>query len=270
MATESEKLFSNLINEKHNILIQSLKVFIKDALVRDKEETILMVEDILKKSKNLRELFVSKDTPAWLNQIISHSNSYIKEPDKYSNSLMGAIIQYSPSAINNKIILQDNKNDEAIDIDSLFRKFKEEGNLQELLNKLIEIIQNIIDSGEIDSIKLTKALEKILATLKKSKGGSFLSLHAAWNFIKEFLQKFILNEIQNIGTLGSMLSALIETANKVEKEIEVLGTQVSSGIAEEFNKELSGFPLSSEPLLDFNQTPKLTLPKGYKPFDMKG
>ncbi|WP_219079151.1 hypothetical protein [Vibrio parahaemolyticus] len=60
----------------------------------------------------------------------------------------------------------DEKSD-AFDFDSVFERYRSESKLPELFDEIVKILEDIKDSGEVDSVTMMSSLSKVIATLKK-------------------------------------------------------------------------------------------------------
>ncbi len=63
----------------------------------------------------------------------------------------------------------------AVDFTAVYTEFYRESRVPELFDELVEELNRIVDSGEVDSLQAIKSLERLIATIKKNARGDFFS-----------------------------------------------------------------------------------------------
>lgn len=110
--------------------------------------------------------------------------------------------------------------------------------MPELFEKIISILTDIHDSGEVDSVAMLKALGKVIATIKKCKDGSYFSLNSAWEFLLSFLKNYMWEELSKLPILGSAMEALEKTIKETNEEMFKLHTQVQNEMKSTVEREI--------------------------------
>lgn len=72
--------------------------------------------------------------------------------------------------------------------DELYERFKKDSKLSDLFDSLVETLEKMIASGEIDSISALKSLEQLISVIKQNKSGSYFSVMGAGNLFQALLR----------------------------------------------------------------------------------
>ncbi|MCH7989528.1 MAG: hypothetical protein IID46_10335, partial [Planctomycetes bacterium] len=107
-----------------------------------------------------------------------------------------------------------------IDFDSVYDEVRALSNLQDLFDKLVGQLEEIIACKQIDSMYAVEALEKLIATIKKNRDGSYLANAGLWGFTKAVLDKAFRNYSEQTPVLGPLIKAVFDTMDETETEIE--------------------------------------------------
>jgi len=167
-------------------------------------------------AESLALLLAPTDVPSWLRDITNQTLLFSSGSwDTFS--LISNLIP-SKAQLSNHQWAFDGAID-GYDFDALFNHYRRESRLPELLLETIRTLEQIRDSGEIDSLTMLNALGRIIATLKRGNDGSYLSLHGAYSFLMTFLRNYMWEELIKIPALGSALTALKKTVGELEEEM---------------------------------------------------
>jgi hypothetical protein len=180
----------------------------------DRKEAV--VGEIANKTQELISLLEPKDVPPWLNAL--YGGVTTPRANFTREQLLKHIIQILNDIYNFTWELTGEE-DGPIEFDELFTRLRSETKIDKLFDDAISKLQEILDTGQIEYVKAIKALEHLIATLKKSKGGSYLAMIAGWDFLQSFLRNLAIEEVKAIPIIGPIISALIATAEEGRAEI---------------------------------------------------
>jgi len=99
---------------------------------------------------------------------------------------------------------------------------------------MISILEALLSTGTIDSVKAIEALKKLIATLSQNKDGSYFSTIASWKFVRTFTKNYIWKSLDNIPGVQTVKSAFEETLKEMDVEIEGLHKVISAELLEKF------------------------------------
>ena len=224
---ESLDVFLRLLAELHNKLKQKTENLLLAISNEDKNVKILSNKEMYNSANDLLRSLAERDRPNWLKTLADAGRIYNQNHKSTgaTNNLQKTLISVYSNLNSHQWNFDKTSTIEAYDFDSIFEHFRKESKLPELYDLLIDSLQKIIDSEEIDSIRLTNSINKLIATLKKNKNGSYFSTRSAWDFTVSLLKNYVLEELQKIPVLGSLVKALVKTVTEIDTEmVSVHGT----------------------------------------------
>ncbi|MFA5017974.1 MAG: hypothetical protein WC504_10545 [Methylobacter sp.] len=264
-ANDSVQFFLRLVKEKHQRLIETSEPLLKALASEDPNNKMACATAMLGAAKDLQVLCSSNDVPSWLMQAIKFVTAYTSGQWS-AYDLLKNFISIKTSLENYQWVFDVNP-ETAFDFDLIFEHFKKESRLPELFDLIIQILEEIKLSGEIDSVIMLRSLEKVIATIKKSKDGSYFSVNSAWEFLLNFLKNYMWGELFNIPLLGTALEALEKTINETNEEMfklhQLVQEEMSKTVENEIKvlKDKSKFPFiaydKSGHLLENPASPRL-------------
>jgi Mor family transcriptional regulator len=234
---KSTEYFKKSLEERHNSYIRSVDTLIPALVSENKDLKTKESQNCLDTANKLQDLLAINDRPSWLTSSISVLN-YYGVGTYNTHQLMKFFIDNYQAIKSHK--WNFNQSDfERFEFDEIFRKSRDEGTLEELLEKVIEIFQQILDSGEIDSIKLKESLEKMISMIQNNKNGSYFSLNSMWVIVVTFIKEYLFAEFSSLPIVGSLAVALRETVENIDEEMmkvnENAKNKMQSIIHSEFN-----------------------------------
>lgn len=120
---------------------------------------------------------------------------------------------------------------EGIDFEQVFKTCRDNSAIPELFDSIIDLLEKIRDSNEIDSRNMIEALTQLIATMRIGKKSTCLSLDGAWDFLLGFLHNYFWAEAKKIPGIGTLVEALEKTIAETSKEIIRLQNQVHNEMA---------------------------------------
>lgn len=241
MPNDSLDFFLRLINEKQNRL-KSLSNSLLRTLASDSDHDKRIAASALLASANeLKSIISTKDMPSWLNDLITKLAHYIEKrwaaPDLLENYLS------TKSLLDSHVWVFNADTESPFDFDRIYEHYKNESRLPQLFDEIIKILEDIISSGEVDSLSMIKSLGKVIVTLKTNKNGSYFSLNGAWEFLISFLNNYMWAELNKLPVIGTLMEALEKTIKETNEEMFTLHSKIQcemKDIVENDIKHLKG------------------------------
>ena len=230
----SHDLYLNSLRSRHTELRNSVATMLS-ILVEDSADKESAIQATHAKAQELCNLLAQTDVPSWLTSIINILKQ--SRPNYSKTRLINDLIPIlEPLGTYSWHDISDEP--EGIDFDEIYYRHKQQGNTEDLFDKIIIQLQKIIDSGEVDSVKTINALEKLISTLKRSKAGSYTSMMAGWGFLQALMKNWIFEQLKSIPVLGPILSALSETISEMESEIVTLHSAIHDEIKQRYSTDI--------------------------------
>lgn len=212
------------LTELHAALLQQLQHFLNHLVGENKELKQEAAERVIETSRKLQESMAGQDTPGWLKSLTSCFLAY-QTKEKKAADLVGDLVVLLPQIRDHKWAWGDGT-EVAFDFDSIYEHFKQESRIPELFDKIVQTLEKISQSDDIDSRRVLGALNKLISTVKKNRNGSFFSIFSTWDFLINFLEHFLWAELEKIPALGSLISSLAETLKDMDEEMGSMRTKM--------------------------------------------
>lgn len=240
---DSVKYVLDMIREKHQALIQSIAYLANSLVSNNEAEKTSRLDISIAATKNLQGMLTQSNMPQWLVSFRQILEGHKQRP---SAQTVNNFLMTNMQEIKGHIWEFDINESNSFDFDSIFEKHKLESNLPDLFDDIIKKLQEIYDTGEVDSVKMMNGLEKVIATIKKSKDGSYFSLNSGWQFMLDFLKNYMWQELGNLSFFGPMFKALEQTLNKTNEEMFKVHMAVKEEMERTVGAEIKALENKSE------------------------
>lgn len=249
VSNESIRFFLRLLKEKHAALITEIDSLLKALVLSDANTKTVQNNSALRAADDLARCLSSNDRPNWLLTLTSYLQWYRDNGNTPEASYTHVKHIISIDQALKEHVWQTSDNDNSYDFEAIYRRFYNESRLQVLFDELVTTIEKIMDSGEIDSKRLSSLLDKLTATIKKNKSNSYFSIMNTWNFIISLLKNYLWEELTNIPALGTLLTALLNTIKEVDSELASIHKQIANDIKSQCDTDFSLLTYESRGLL---------------------
>lgn len=255
---ESVAHLNKLIQERHGQMLKALDDLLV-AIASAQMPTIKNANDELDRSiDRLMDALAVEDQPAWLrafkNKTHLYKHNHRNGPATWKAHLL-AIIQWYEVA-KNHVWFSDSQNP-SIDFDFLIKNASNAHRLDETYENLIECLQRILESGEIDSRKAHADLERLLNILKSAKDKGFAAKFGSWKFVRLFATNILKEYAGESKTIGPMIRAFVKTQEELDDAFDKTSSQIT---AEIYSVGGQGFQTHSAQALGQTNFPQLAPP----------
>jgi hypothetical protein len=170
-----------------------------------------------------------EDRPRWANQLHQALRQYLQVPDRQGAGykLLKSIIAVYP--VMREHSWSFSSDEPAIDFEGIYQRFINESRVPELFDTLVEKLTDLVESGNIDSVRVIRALEQVIATLRRSSRGSYFATRGAWEFASAAFRNFLWEALSDVPGVGAAVRAIRTTVEELDQEMLV----VNSGASEE-------------------------------------
>ncbi len=210
--------FLRFVNERYNDFKSRLTELMQVLCLNDSAEKARRAKLALEAAKSLEAALASQDRPAWLQPLAAALQTYQPDQAHLAQPLMQAIGNNCAAATNHQWAF-DFSDEHPFDFDGLYERYEAESKIPELFDKLVELLDEIVQSGQIDSIRVLHTLETIIATLKKNRSGSYFGVLGTWNFVATYLKNIAWDTFLEVPILRVPVKALRETMEQLDKEV---------------------------------------------------
>jgi len=248
----SVEFFIRFVQERYGVLLRATNDMLSIFAGEDRGAKKRVAELTLARANDLRSALSDQDVPGWLKQLVSYLGYYLQD-SWTSADFLGHYIQIKPNIHEHAWNFNEQSSD-AFDFDSIFERYKQQSRLGELFDEVVRILEGIRASEAVDSASMIHALGKVIATVRKSKDGSYLAVNSAWQFLRAFLQNYFWGELAKLPVLGSAFEALQKTIEETGKEMQRVHDSTALEMEQTVQAELKAFRgTSTFSVLSYNE-----------------
>lgn len=227
-------IYLRFVTERHAELRQRISDVLSTLATNDPDAKEREISSALEAAKKLAAGLPDDDVPGWLHTII---NRLSRQRTFYSHQqLLIEVINLLPSLSSHQWHVES-LDALAFDFDSVFDHYKSQSKIPDLFDQVIEVLEKISATEDIDSRKVIHALERLIATLRRNKSGSYFSMQGASEFLVGLLKNFLLEELKKVPALGSLISALEKTVSELNSEMQTVKGQMAKELHNSLNSD---------------------------------
>jgi hypothetical protein len=236
-SNESLNYFMRLLTERHDDLKKTNNALF-DALVGENKkakETACLAN--LDAANNLSISLASADTPVWLSLTVKWCKWYIDnvERDDANKHLFRNISPVRDDLTQHQWSLLKDKEDADFHFDEMYERFKKESRLPEFFDALIDTLEKMIASDEIDSIKTINSIKQLLSLLRQNKSGSYFSVMASWEFVGGFIRNTLWESLDSLPVVKQLKKGFEKTVGEMDIELEDLHNSIAQEMKNKYN-----------------------------------
>ncbi len=234
MNTKLIKLFEQVFNERKNGLLNSLESCLKNYTSANFVEKESQVIAAFASDLNSFIRFMQEFRPDYLvNLLTLISNKTFFSREKHKNIVDISEAKKTLEQFHMELFTFDN----IFDFESAFQKAKEEEKIDELFEKIVNILQRIVDQNLVHDNDVLNGLKSIIANLGKQKNESFTNFSFFWNFVKNFVTQILIKGFE--AAIGiDLITPLKDAINETDTRYKIAYEQAQN-ITKENIKSMS-------------------------------
>lgn len=239
MPPKSLEMFHRSLTERFSTFKQDLELLLRALTCLNVDQRKLAAAKALQSTEDLQRLLSGSDYPPWLPEIQSAlvANKDLLERDNHSFVLTRSIAKLYALVQSHQWSFQAETDALAVDFDGLYERHREQSSIADRFDELIETLEQLVLSEEIDSRKAIKALEKLIATLKKNRKGSYFSQVASWDFVYGVFRIWLWDELCKVPAIGGCLKAIRKSLEHTNEEMSKLHKTLRADIKNQTKAE---------------------------------
>lgn len=243
------EFFLRFLNERHAAVRRAVDQLLQVLPENNPKAKAIAVDDALREANTLASAMSEQDRPPWIGTLQKALTRYSQRSQQDGESyklLKGLIDVYAPLNTQTWVHASD---DDALDFEAVYRRYTDESRLAELFDEMIGKIEGMLTTGQVDSNKVLRALEAVLATLKRNVRSSYFARRGAWQVASIYFRNFLWEALDEIPGVKAPVRALRKTFADLEKEFKQVG--------EHANDEIVRFATTSKATLSPPSEPRL-------------
>ena len=212
----------------------AINYFIKMISLENRDAKIAAARSCEAAVESLSSILARNDRPQWILSLQSLLQGYIRTPANDIDTgqrTIEALVSILPSINQQEWHFLDQESP-AVDFQAVYKEFYDGSRVPDLFEQLINQLQQIIDSREIDSVRVLEALNTLIATVRRNSRQDVLAAYGTIGLAKTFLYKFLWAVLDEIPGVKVFSKAIRETINELEDEFTNMQTRASERVAE--------------------------------------
>lgn len=249
---ERMDFYYDFLKQQHEVVQRKLDSLLRSLASDDGEAKKAAVKDLTAALGGLSNALPANHYPDWLSKLATALSRF--ENNAGSKRRQGDLLmEIVPLIVTAR---QENWAPRGkgvrVDFDSIFEQYRSSSEIPRLLDRIVELIEKMVSSNAIDSRRVIQTLEGLIATIKVSKTGSYLSLMCSWNFLSSLVRKVAWEMVGDITVIGPIAKGLKEAIDELGTEVDNMNRELRRRVQESAEAEL--------PLLAGGEGPQLSPP----------
>ena len=232
---ESIEQYQRFLNERFTVFREKLAALVKAMSLEDRGKKVEAAKAAQGALEDIKRSVSQNDRPGWTGPLEAIFNHYLAQHQHNADAghaLLNAIAQQHSAIETQKWNLTEDAPGAAVDFSAIYKEYYSQSRVPALFDELVKHLEEIIHSGEVDSVKMIKALQDLIATIKKNARGDYFSTRGAWEFTRVYLKNLGIEALEKIPVLSVPIKALHKTAEELDIEMSNVTEQVSNRLSE--------------------------------------
>ena len=235
--SESVQVFLRFLNQRYEEFRSQLENMLKTMSSNDKEAKLNASRQFLTAGSGLALTLAASDRPDWLKNLIDNTEWYVGNHEDYEANhthTMQIIARYD-QAMNHEWSFSHTDTEEDYSFDELYERYRKDSKAQELNDTLVDTLNYMIDSCEIDSVSAINSLNELIFLIEQNTSGSYSSIFATHEFISKFMKNSTWMQIRKIPGVKTFKDAFEKTAKEMDTELDKLHKDIVSELQERYD-----------------------------------
>ncbi len=219
---ESVDFFLRFLQERFQAFRTKLTDFLKTLSLENRDHKVRLANEVLASLDDLKRAMAANDHPDWVNPLESKLRWYIRHhqaQDDCGLTVLSTVMELYPRIAAQEWRFGDASPSAGIDFNSIYQEYYRTSRVPDLFDELVGQLEQIINSGEIDSNKTIKALEKLIATIRKNARGDYFATRGAYEFTQVFFKNFTLEVLESVPGIKHVVKSVRKTMSELDLEM---------------------------------------------------
>jgi len=239
---ESVDFFLRFLRERFQVFREALTAFLQTVALEERNNKVAAAKKVLTALDDLKRAIAATDRPGWIGALENKFNCYTQAVSQGQGDaglqILQSIIGASSDIERQKWDFIDAAANVAIDFTAIYDEYYRSSRVPELFDELVTQLEQIIETGEIDSVQTIKALEKLIATIKKNSRGDLFSTKGAWEFTQLLFKNVAIDVLESVPGLKHFVKGLRKTMSELDLEMSQVHDQIRQRLTESAKADL--------------------------------
>jgi len=235
--SESVQVFLRFLHQRYEEFKIQLDNMLKTMSSNDREAKLSSSRQFLTSGSGLALTLAASDRPDWLKELIDNTEWYIGNHEKYDANhthVMQIIARYD-QAMNHEWSFRQLDNSDDYSFDDLYEHYRKDSKIQELNDAMVETLNFMIDSCEIDSVSAISSLNQLILLIEQNSSGSYSAILATHEFITRFMRNSTWMQIRKIPGVKTFKDSFEKTTKDIDTELDKLHKEIVNELQERYD-----------------------------------
>lgn len=229
-----------LVKERHKSVKNAFESLLNAYATADQNQVVAANEALRSALQHLKAVVATEHLPHWFNDLMANVERYATG---HTSGLpvwrahLNSSMRNAQPLNSEKWVFADDR-EVLFDIDAIVDQARRDHNIDGLYGRVIECLNALLKSGEIDSIKAAADLERLIVTLQQARKGSFSSQVFSWRFARRLVPNIISAYAKRSNITGPLIDAFEQTASELDISLDAAKDQIGEGILAAANDAL--------------------------------
>lgn len=222
MDTAAHKFLVTTVTAKHAEANQAVDRFLQTLISSgDANTRLAAARDAISAVSVLQGVLHEDYRPNWIAQMLGNLKQFESYHQRASGVQAAKLVATSvyPEMLAHRWSFADSQ-PAGYDFDRVFEQARDANAIPELFDEIVSCLQQIVDSGAMDSIRMVRELQALIATLKNARKGSYVATRHAWFFLVEWLKNTGWEAFGDIPVIGAAVRGLKTALEKTNTAME--------------------------------------------------
>lgn len=235
-----EELYRQSLRQKSAAAINTTREYVQSVYQDEPDVRTSIAKKAYRAVVDLRDLLPEGHRPQWLDELYRLLG--IIERTQTGYDATAAFLEVSL-----RLFMEMKSHDwgfaetdqAGFDFDQTFEKYRDQNRIPELFDKIADWLRKVVESGEVDSIRVINELNHIISTLSAARKGSYFATLGSWNFVTKWMKNTGWELLGGITVLGPIFRGLKQTLDETNEGMLEMHKEINTELA---NKLAADFP----------------------------
>lgn len=203
-----DAMFQESVRERHTEAVRAVEECIRRFVLPESNNRDRFAREASEAVKNLVAILPGSHRPSWHPQLANLLTAAANTAGTSgcAEPLLTVATNHYPRLRDQKWTFDDQLGT-SFDFDKAFAKHRDAAGVTQAFDDLISKLSELVQCEELDSRKVVRQLEQLIATLKGSRSGSFYSVFGSLSFAGSFLKHLPIEAAKEVPVLKSIVNA---------------------------------------------------------------
>ena len=238
MATDADvKFVQDVLENRHQILRRQLGQLITVVTLDSRPNKLHAAKAAKIANDDLGDLLPQNRRPNWMADLNAALEAYIRMVD--NDATAGRVLFEGLMNVRPQIDAHTWKNSsiDCIDVAAVLNAVYVESELNSAFDELVQELQEILDTGLVDSIKARESLEMLIATIRKN-SSSFSTARTMWDVVKIYGKHLVRDVLESTPGIKHFVKAARQTMEEIDMKFVEVHESATAKFLEVVQKKL--------------------------------